>query len=180
MEYQSNLIWIDLEMTGLNPEYDVILEAACVITTDNLEIVAQTPSWVVHQQPELLTGMSDWVFQQHTQSGLLDLVRSSRLSLSEVEQKLLTFIKQYCAPESSPLCGNSVYNDKIFLRRYMPQVNAYLHYRLLDVSTVKELVCRWYPQVTCNEFEKKKAHRALEDLYDSVEELRYYRKNFFK
>lgn len=180
MDHAQNLIWVDLEMSGLNPEHDVILEVACIITTSNLDLVAQSPAWVIHQSNELLAGMSDTVFQLHASSGLLDRVRSSRLSIIQVEQELLKFIKQYTIEGHSPLCGNSIYNDRMFIRKYMPNFNNYLHHRNIDVSTVKELIKRWYPKDPQAEFIKKKLHRALEDINESIAELNHYRKNFFR
>ena len=172
---EDNLVWIDLEMTGLNPDKDVILEIATMVTDNQLNEIARGPSLVIHQPDTLLQQMDEWVFQQHTQSGLVQQVQDSKVSVAEAQQQTLDFLKQYCVAETAPLCGNSVWQDKAFLRRYMPDLNKFFHYRIIDVSTLKELAERWYPQVL--EMKKKDTHRALEDICESIEELRYYRQH---
>lgn len=177
MGKEQNLIWIDLEMTGLNPEKDVILEIATIVTDSQLNEVAQGPSSIINHSDAALQNMDEWVFDQHTQSGLIQQVQHSKISLADAQQQTLDFIKQHCEPEISPLCGNSVWQDKAFLQKYMPELVNFFHYRIIDVSTLKELAQRWYTQVP--EFEKKDAHRALDDIKESIEELRYYRKQIF-
>lgn len=177
-QQEQNLVWIDLEMTGLNPEENVILEIATIITDSDLNILAYGPSLVIHHSDEILDIMDMWSREQHTKSGLLDKVRASRISIQEAAQQTLEFIQQYCIKDTALLAGNSVWQDRAFLRRYMPTIVAYLHYRLIDVTTIKELVSRWYPDSTL--FEKADTHRALEDIKESIDELKYYRKTFFK
>jgi len=178
MNKEQNLVWIDLEMTGLDPARDVILEIATIITDSQLKIVAEGPSLVVHQPEDALSGMNKEVKEMHTKNGLIEKVRASKISAQEAEQQTLDFIKQYCKKNTSPLCGNSVWADKGFLKQYMPTINDYLHYRIIDVSTVKELVLRWYPEHP--EYEKGETHRALDDIRESIEELKQYRSTFFR
>lgn len=176
---KKNLVWIDCEMTGLDPEKDRIIEIATIITTSDLEIVAEGPNLVIHQPLQVLRNMDEWNQKQHKKSGLLDLVISSKISVKKAEKMTLEFIKEYCQPQKSPLCGNAVYHDRRFLIKYMPKLNEYLHYRILDVTTVKILVERWYPK-NKNLPKKKDSHRALQDIRESIEELRFYRKTYFK
>ncbi|MGC2310057.1 MAG: oligoribonuclease [Candidatus Babeliaceae bacterium] len=176
---EKNLVWLDLEMTGLNPDLDTILEIATIITDNNLTFIEQGPHLVIHQPNELLEKMDEWNRNQHKKSGLVEAVKKSTISLAEAEQQTLKFIKQYCIAGFSPLCGNSIFQDRAFIRRLMPALNAYLHYRLIDVSTVKELVKRWYPTDQKSRYEKKDIHRALDDVYASIEELKQYRTYFF-
>ena len=174
----KNLVWIDLEMTGLNPATDTILEIATIITDDQLNVLARGPELVIHQPEEILAAMDEWVTKQHGFTGLTEEVRQSRMSMHEAEQQTLEFIKQHCLSETSPLCGNTVWMDKIFLRHYMPKLEAFFHYRVLDVTAVKLLAQYWYPDLS--EFEKKDTHRALEDIGESIKELGYYREHIFK
>jgi oligoribonuclease len=176
---EQNLVWIDLEMTGLCPEKDHILEIASLVTDSQLNILAQGPSLIIHQNEQVLSCMNDWVLKQHGHSGLLDAVRSSTITIAQAEQETLEFVSQYCVTGKSPLCGNSVWQDRAFLRLAMPKLNDFLHYRIIDVTAVKELVRRWYPQSPFAEFKKKDGHRALEDIKESVAELVHYRKHFF-
>ena len=176
--HQSRLIWIDLEMTGLKPEEHVILEIASVITDDQLEIVAEGPNIAVHVREEALDLMEDWSRIHHGQSGLLDRVRSSPDVCRSAEEKTLEFLSKHCDKEESPLCGNSVTQDRRFLYVHMPRLEAFLHYRIIDVSSIKELVKRWYPQLPA--FEKRKSHLALDDIKESIEELKYYRQQVFR
>lgn len=176
---QSKLVWIDLEMTGLNPEKENILEIATVVTDNNLNIIAEGPHFVVNQPEDLLKNMDDWNKTHHTKSGLLEKVRSSTVTLKYAEEETLLFLKKHCKALQAPLCGNSVSLDKEFLFRYMPHIYNFLHYRIIDVSTVKELVKRWYPESNYKEFKKVNIHRALEDIYESIEELKHYRHYFF-
>lgn len=170
------LIWIDLEMTGLNPDQDTIIEIATLITDSHLNIVAEGPVLAIHHGEEILAGMDDWNKQQHGQSGLIQRVRNSTMTLALAEQLTLAFIQQYVPPNTSPICGNTICQDRRFLFRYMPQLETYFHYRHLDVSTLKELAKRWKPQLP--EFNKQSKHLALNDIYDSIEELKYYREHF--
>lgn len=176
---KENLVWIDMEMTGLNPEQDGILEIATIITDGDLNILAEGPNLIVHQSDGLLARMDDWNRKQHRRSGLTAKVRRSRITVKKAEKLTLDFIKHYSIPQESPLCGNTVHHDRRFLIKYMPKLDAYLHYRNIDVSTVKSLVRRWYPSGK-KPPAKKEAHRALDDIRESVEELRFYRKHYFR
>ena len=176
---KNHLVWIDLEMTGLDPEKESIIEIASIITDGDLNLVAEGPNLVIHQGPKLLKAMDDWNQKHHKKSGLLDKVKKSKLTMKKAEEKTLKFIKKYCLPKQSPLCGNSIDQDRRFLIKYMPKLNDYLHYRQIDVSTLKALVRLWYPKDK-NLPKKSEAHRALSDIKESVEELQYYRKVYFK
>ena len=180
MADDSLLVWMDLEMTGLDPERDRILEIAALITDAQLQVVAEGPNLVVHQPDELLAAMDEWNTQHHGESGLTERVRSSTVSERDAEEAVLAFLAEHCAPQTVPLAGNSVHQDRRFLRRYMPTVDAFLHYRIVDVSTVKELGRRWYPEAYARRPQKNATHRALDDIQESIAELRYYREAFFK
>ncbi|MHB8454743.1 MAG: oligoribonuclease [Acidiferrobacterales bacterium] len=173
------LVWIDLEMTGLNPLTDQIIEIATVITNSELEIVAQGPVLAVHQPDPVLAAMDEWNTRTHGASGLSERVRSSTLSASDAEKQTLEFIQRHVPKNKSPLCGNSICQDRRFLARLMPELESWLHYRNLDVSSLKELVKRWRPGL-CAGFEKKNTHKALDDIMESVAELRYYREHFLR
>jgi len=173
----NRLIWLDLEMTGLDPDRDVILEIATVVTDEALELVAEGPNIAIHQSEEVLKGMDAWSKDQHERSGLIARVRSSPYSCEEAEEKTLEFLSGHCSKEESPLCGNSVLKDRQFVMRYMPRLEEFLHYRNIDVSTIKELVRRWYPDLPS--YTKQKAHLALKDIRESINELRYYRERVF-
>jgi len=173
------LIWIDMEMTGLNSDTDKIIEIATIITNSNLDVVAQGPVLAVHQSDSVLSGMDEWNTRTHGGSGLTQRVRESTLSEADAERQTLDFIQQYVPKNKSPLCGNSICQDRRFMARGMPQLEAYLHYRNLDVSSIKELVRRWRPELA-NGFEKKNTHKALDDILESIAELKYYREHFFK
>ena len=175
----NNLIWIDLEMSGLNPETDRIIEVAIVITTSQLEIVAEGPVLVVHQPDAVLDRMDDWNKGTHGKSGLTDRVKASALTEAEVEAQMLAFVAQYVPKQISPLCGNSVHQDRRFLVKYMPAFEDYLLYRNLDVSTLKELARRWKPEIMAGLIKHGK-HEALADIYESIDELRYYREHILK
>lgn len=172
--------WIDLEMTGLDSDRDTILEIASVVTRSTLEFVAEGPSFVIHQPDTILEGMDDWNKNQHSKSGLWAQVQASTVTMQQAYEETLAFAKQYCKPKTTPVCGNSVYHDRAFLRRLMPELDRYFNYRIIDVTTVKELIRKWYPKDKCIYFEKSTNHRALSDVYASIEELKHYRKHFFK
>lgn len=171
------LVWMDLEMTGLDPEIDTILEIATIITDGQLNIVAEGPNLAVYQPDSVLDAMNDWCKQHHGDSGLTERVRNSDVSISEAEKLTLDFIKAYVPERSSPLCGNSIHQDRRFLVSYMPEIEAYLHYRNVDVSTVKELVRRWYPKLS--QPAKCGNHLALADIRESISELQFYREKVF-
>jgi oligoribonuclease len=180
MAQDSNrLIWIDMEMSGLFPERDRIIEIALVVTDTNLDTVAEAPVLVVHQSDEVLDGMDDWNKATHGKSGLINKVKASKLSDADAETQLLDFLKEYIPAKKSPMCGNSICQDRRFLANYMPKLEDYFHYRNLDVSTLKELAKRWKPQVYGG-FKKENNHTALADVYESIGELKYYRENFLK
>lgn len=179
MHIKDSLVWIDLEMTGLNPVYDVILEIASIITDKDLNIIDQGPSLIIHQPDTILSQMDPWAKNQHSQSGLLKQVRASNIKIHKAEQQTLDFIKDYCPPATAPLCGNSVWQDRIFLYHYMPELLSYLHYRIIDVTSFKEVIKRWYPQNPHIFFEKKDTHRALQDIHESIAELKQYKTYFF-
>ncbi|HYD48623.1 MAG TPA: oligoribonuclease [Terriglobales bacterium] len=174
----TRLVWMDMEMSGLDPDRDVILEIATVITTNELELVAEGPAMVIHQSRELLDGMDDWNREHHGSSGLSERVLRSKTSVAQAERKTLTFLKRYCRKGESPLCGNSIHQDRRFLARHMPQLESFFHYRNIDVSTIKELVRRWYPR-GAQPPEKKHAHLALDDIRESIDELQFYRHHYF-
>lgn len=177
MTAENNLIWIDLEMTGLEPEKEVIIEIATIVTDAQLNIIAEGPSIAIHQSDALLNGMDEWCTNQHGKSGLTERVRQSTVNTQEAEQQTLAFLKQHVAKGASPMCGNTVSQDRRFLVRYMPELEAFFHYRHIDVSTLKELAKRWKPSVAAG-FKKESTHLALDDIRDSIEELKYYRKTF--
>jgi len=177
---QTPLVWIDMEMSGLDPERERILEIAVLVTSAQLEILAEGPELVVHQPQPLLDGMDDWNREHHTASGLVERVQASKLGEAEAERQVLDFLRQHCPEGKCPLAGNSVHQDRRFLRRYMSALDAFLHYRIVDVSTVKELVGRWYPQQAAQAPPKAERHRALEDIRESLAELAWYRREFFR
>lgn len=174
---QLNLIWIDLEMTGLDTFNDSIIEIATVVTDKNLKVLAEGPSLTIHQPDEVLDAMDEWNTRQHGQSGLTERVRNSELSATEAESETLEFLKSWVPEGKSPMCGNSICQDRRFMAREMPLLEAYFHYRNLDVSSIKELVVRWRPELLGG-FSKKGSHLALDDIYDSIAELQYYREHF--
>lgn len=176
MSLDQPLVWIDLEMTGLEPASDVILEIATLVTDGSLDRVEEGPDLVIHQPDEVLEAMNEWNTEHHAESGLTEQVRQSDLSTEEAEQQTLEFLEQYVEPEEAPLCGNTIGQDRRFLYRYMPELSDFLHYRNVDVSSIKELVRRWYG---LEPPEKETAHRALDDIRESIDELRYYRKHAF-
>lgn len=173
----NNLIWVDMEMTGLNPDTDRIIEVALVITDSQLNTLAEGPVLVVHQSDAILDGMDKWNKSTHAKSGLIDKIKASRLTETDVEAQMIAFLKQHVPSGVSPMCGNSICQDRRFMARSMPHLEAYFHYRNLDVSTLKELVKRWKPDIASG-FSKDSKHEALSDIYDSINELKYYRQHF--
>lgn len=176
---ENNLIWIDLEMTGLIPEHDVIIEIATIVTDQNLNPLAEGPVMAIHQPDAVLAAMDDWNTKQHGGSGLVARVKASKVTMFEAESRTLAFLEQWVPSGKSPICGNSIGQDRRFLARYMPRLERYFHYRNLDVSTLKELAARWKPDLLLG-VEKKGSHLALDDIRDSITELQYYRANFIK
>ena len=175
------LAWMDLEMTGLDPDRHVIVEIATLITDDNLELVAEGPDLVIFQPPEALAHMDDFVRDMHTRSGLLALIEASTISAADAAAESLAFLRTHIRePRSVPLCGNSIGTDRRFLARWFPEIEDYLHYRSVDVSTIKELTKRWYPAALAAAPKKARGHRALDDIRESLTELRFYRENVFR
>ena len=172
------LIWIDCEMTGLDTRIDHIIEIATLITDSELNVVAEGPEIAVHRPKELLDGMNDWNTKHHTASGLVDRVLASDIEIEDADRLTFEFISQYCEPHLAPLCGNSVWQDRRFIDMEMPMTSQYLHYRTVDVSSFKEMARRWYPKL--EPYKKANHHRALDDIRESIEELRYYRRMLFK
>lgn len=173
-----NLIWIDLEMTGLDTEHDVIIEIATIVTDKDLNVLAEGPVFAIHQPDELLDGMDEWNTRQHGRSGLTERVRNSATTMAEAEQATLEFLRQFVDAGVSPMCGNSICQDRRFLSRQMSELEAFFHYRNLDVSSVKEIARRWRPELLKG-FKKQGSHLAMDDIKDSIAELSYYRDTFF-
>ena len=172
------MVWLDLEMTGLEEQH-VIIEVATVITDANLEILAEGPDIAINRSVEDLNNIDPWSANQHAESGLIAKVRASRIGINEAEKQTLSFVKKWVGKWEAPLCGNSIWVDRLFLKREMPTLESYLHYRVVDVSSIKELISRWHPDAE-EPPEKSKSHRALDDILESIEELRWYRRKFFK
>jgi oligoribonuclease len=172
----NNLIWLDMEMTGLQPDADRIIEMALVVTDPQLDVVAESPVWVLHQPNEVLDAMDAWNKGTHGKSGLIDKVRASTLAEADAERAALAFLTDHVPANVSPMCGNSICQDRRFLARWMPELESYFHYRNLDVSTLKELVRRWKPEAAKG-LAKEGKHQALADIYESIAELKFYRKN---
>lgn len=175
----THLVWVDMEMSGLDPDKDVVLEVALVVTDKDLNLVEEGPVLVVHQSDAVLDGMDSWNKGTHGKSGLIDKVKSSPLSETDVEMQMIEFMKQHVGERKSPMCGNSICQDRRFMARHLPGLEAYFHYRNLDVSTLKELAARWRPDLK-DGFKKANNHTALADIQESIEELRYYREHFIR
>ena len=175
---EENLVWIDLEMTGLDPETDTIIEIATVVTDKHLNVLAKGPSLAIHQEKAVMDAMDEWCTQHHGDSGLTARVLSSTISMAQAEEETVNFLVQYVPAGKSPICGNSVGQDRRFLYRYMPKLEAFFHYRYLDVSTVKELAKRWKPEAL-DGFSKSGSHLAMDDILESIGELKHYRKTMF-
>lgn len=175
----NRFVWIDLEMTGLDPKVDTILEIAAIVTDRDLNIIAQGPEIVINHPVSILSKMNEWCTTVHTESGLLSRVKNSDTSLLTAEMQILSFLREHCEPGQAPLGGNSVWMDRVFLMHHMPRLYDFLHYRTIDVSTIKELLKSWYPDELATQYKKNNSHRALEDIKESIDELRYYKNNFF-
>lgn len=175
----NNLVWLDMEMTGLDPVKNVVLEVAVVVTDSNLNVLAESPSYAIVQPDEELAKMDKWNVGTHTRSGLLERLKTDGVTLEFAESEILKLLKKYLNKGQSPLCGNTIHQDRKFIVRYMPKLEEYLHYRNLDVSTLKELCRRWYPEVATG-FSKHNKHEALADVHESIAELKYYREKIFQ
>lgn len=176
---EFNLIWLDMEMTGLNPQSDRIIEVAVVVTDSHLNVLAEGPVYAIHQSDAVLAGMDKWNQSTHGKSGLIDRVRASTIDEAQASAGLIAFLSQWVPAGKSPMCGNSICQDRRFMANYMPQLEAFFHYRNLDVSTLKELCKRWKPEVA-KSFQKKSKHTAMADIIESIEELQHYREHFIK
>jgi len=176
---EFNLVWVDMEMTGLDPDNDRIIEVAVVVTDPELNIIAEGPVFAIHQSDATLDKMDNWNKGTHGKSGLIDRVKASTVTEAQAEQELIAFLKQYVPNNKSPMCGNSICQDRRFMARGMPKLEAFFHYRNLDVSTLKELCRRWKPEIATG-FKKHQKHTALADITESIEELRYYREHFIQ
>lgn len=175
---RNRLIWIDLEMTGLNPLTDKILEIATIVTDDELEVIAEGPNLVIHEPASVLEAMDPWCRKVHKKTDLWEQSITTDRTAEQAEAETLAFLEEHCEAKTSLLCGNSVWMDRVFMMHYMPKLYAFLHYRTIDTSTIKELAKRWYPS-RHSEFKKSNSHRALDDIRESIEELKYYREHFF-
>nr|XP_022334961.1 oligoribonuclease, mitochondrial-like isoform X2 [Crassostrea virginica] len=177
---KNNIVWVDLEMSGLDVNTEHILEMACIITDANLNVLAESEDLIIHQPDSVLDSMGEWCTRQHGESGLTAAVKNSKIDLKTAEKMMVDFIQPHISPSSCPLAGNSIHCDKQFLQKYMPNFMEQLHYRIIDVSSIKELCRRWYPETLNQAPVKKLTHRALDDIRESIEELKFYRKTVFK
>ena len=174
------LVWLDMEMTGLDPERERIIEVAMILTDGQLEEIAAGPDLVIHQSDEILAAMDDWNKTHHGASGLVDRVKTSTVTDAQAEEQMIAFINEHVSAKERPvLAGNSIHQDRRFIRRYMPALEKRLHYRMVDVSTIKELARRWFPQIIARQKQKRETHRALDDIRESIEELRFYKQHLF-
>ncbi len=178
MQAHPHLVWLDLEMSGLDPDSCHVLEIATIVTDADLRVVAEGPDIVIHQPDAVLEAMGEWCTNHHAQSGLTAQVRASTISLAQAEAQTLSFLREHCEPGRSPLCGNTIGQDRRFLVRYLPDLSNFLHYRSIDVSSVKELARRWYPDLET--LPKRETHRALDDIRESLAELQFYREHVFR
>ena len=179
MQDQNNLVWLDMEMTGLNPDADKIIEVAMIVTDKDLNVLAQSPVYVVHQHDDILNNMDAWNTSTHTRTGLVDKVKASRLTEAQVEEALIQFMSEWVAPQTVPMCGNTIHQDRRFMAKWMPKLEQYFHYRNVDVSTLKELAKRWKPEMLKGVV-KKGSHQALDDIIESIEEMKHYRTHFIQ
>lgn len=179
MKNKNNLVWIDLEMSGLDPQNDTILEIAMIITDGNLAVIDEGPHLIIHQPDSVLDTMDQWCKDTHGASGLTKAVQESTITIKQAEKQTFERIKQYCPPQEGMLSGNTIWQDRNFLHQYMPRITNYMHYKLLDVTGIQQAVKRWYPNSLYAEFKKAESHRALADIRESIEELKHYRKHFF-
>lgn len=180
MANEDRLVWIDMEMTGLDADRERIIEVAMIVTDGQLAVIAEAPDFVIHQPDAILAAMDVWNTEHHAASGLTERVRTSQLDERQAEEALLSFLAEHTTERTAPLAGNSIHQDRRFIRRYMPRLDEWLHYRHVDVSTVKELVGRWYPEEFKKRPAKNSSHRALDDIRESIEELRFYRSIAFR
>lgn len=176
---KDRLVWIDLEMTGLDPAKCTVLEIGAIVTDGELDVVAEGPSFAIHHSEKILRGMEPWSKHHHKKSGLTGECRASRVSMRKAEDETLAFLKKHCVERTAPLCGNTVWQDRRFLVKYMPRLERFLHYRVVDVSSVKELVSRWYPEDHKMPRQKNQSHRVMDDIRESIEEMRFYRRKVF-
>ena len=179
VQSSDRLVWVDLEMTGLDPKTCTILEIAAVITDNELNIIEQSPAIAIHHTDKVLNGMEAWSRYHHRKSGLTKACKESKVRLKKAEKMILAFIQEHCKKKSAPLCGNTIWQDRRFLVKYMPTLEQYLHYRCIDVSSIKELVGRWYPKDHAMPRAKHQTHRVMDDILESIEELRHYRQKVF-